>query len=306
MNTEFQQLLLSWNFRPDVSLVLLLAGLLYVRGWYHLRHKKGSHLACRWPLVSYVTGLLALTLALLSPIDVLQSMLFLMHMVQHLLLMLIAPPLLLLANPMPLTIWGMPKPVRPVVAGLFRRHARFRRILLLLSRPRLSWFLFVAILLTWHVPGAYNASLRYDWLHDIEHLTFFVSAMLFWWPVVGAAPYLRKAPPYFVRAGYLTAAMPFSMFLGVLLTITDQPLYTYYLAVPRLWGLSVLDDQRLGGTIMWIPGNVILLTSILTMIGLGLSQDDKGEERRVAVPPAELQSTQSRHRAPPNPRATDL
>ncbi len=294
MDAELRQILLSWDFRPDVSLVLVLAGLLYVRGWYHLRHEKGSSLAGGWRVACYIAGLLALALALLSPIDVLQSMLFLMHMLQHLLLMLIAPPLLLLANPLPVTIWGIPKPVRRVVASLFQRRSRFRHLLSFLTQPRSSWFAFVAILLAWHVPTAYNASLQNERLHDLEHLTFFLAAVLFWWRVIAAAPYLRKPLPYYARAVYLMAAMPFSMFLGVLLTIADQPLYTYYLTVPRLWELSALDDQRLGGAIMWIPGNVIFLASILTMFWLGLSKDNREGEMRVVVPPADLRSTESR------------
>ena len=279
-------LLLSWDFRLDISLILLLAALLYFRGWRRRRaqSRDGGGEASGWRLAAYLIGLLTLALALLSPIDTLQSLLFLMHMVQHLLLTLIAPPLLLLGNPLPAVMWGLPAGARPAAAAPLGRRAPFRRALSWLARPLVSVPIFVVVLLGWHLPAAYGAALQSDLVHDLEHLTFFGAAMLFWWPIVGAAPILRRRLPAFARALILISAMPFTMFLGALLTLAAHPIYPYYLTVPRLWGLSPLDDQRLGGLIMWIPGNLILLLVALILLARGLAQHGAGEGEAVTPP----------------------
>lgn len=266
INDSLRLFLLSWEFRPDVTLILLLAGVLYGRGWYRLRQRGRGQGANGWRLAAYLGGLLALALALLSPIDVFQSLLFFMHMIQHLLLVMVAPPLLLLANPMPFVLWGLPRQLRRPVAALFHGNAPFRRALRRTTTPGLSWALFIVILIAWHDPNAYNASLRYDWLHDIEHLSFFFSGLLYWWHVVGAAPRLHRPLPFSLRLVYLIGTVPFNMLLGVAIAFATRPVYTYYLAVPRVWGISALDDQRIGGAIMWIPGSMMYLIAVLVVV----------------------------------------
>lgn len=285
MNDSLRLFLLSWEFRPDVTLILLLAGILYGRGWYRLRRRGWGRGANGWRLAAYLGGLLALALALLSPIDVYQSLLFFMHMIQHLLLVMVAPPLLLLANPMPFVLWGLPRQPRRRVGSLFRGDAAFRRALRRTTTPGLSWALFIAILIGWHDPNAYNASLRYDWLHDIEHLSFFLSGLLYWWHVVGAAPRLHKPLPLAMRLIYLIGAVPFNMLLGVAIAFATQPIYTYYLAVPRVWGISALDDQRIGGTIMWIPGSMMYLLAVLLILSRFATADSTDPQALVARPP---------------------
>lgn len=259
-------LLTSWDFRPDVSLTILVAGFLYIFGWRRLRKRGRGRTASNWRLASYLSGLAVLGLALMSAIDVFQSLLFLMHMIQHLLLVMIAPPLLLLANPMPFILWGLPVRLRQTVSQLFRRRSAFRQGLRKLTPPGKSWFAFIIILIGWHDPGAYNASLRYDWLHDIEHISFFVSGLLYWWHVIGAGPRIHKPLSYTFRIVYLLGTIPFNMFLGVVIAFAESPIYTYYTTVPRLWGISVLNDQQLGGLIMWIPGSMMYIIATLVIV----------------------------------------
>jgi len=283
MDPLLKALLLSWDWRLEVILVLVLAGTIYSRGWLRVRSprrgrgpRRGqapqgqpgpgrNRLAVGWRLVAYLAGLVLLGLALMSPIDVLGGQLFFMHMIQHLLLVMIVPPLLLIANPLPFFMWGLPARARRQVGRWLNSGSPFRRGLRSLTAPGMVWMLFVAFLLGWHDPAAYNAALRSDLVHDLEHLTFFGSAMLFWWPIVGAGPRLR-ALSRGVRIAYLLATVPVNMAAGVAISFANQPIYTYYTTVPRPWGMTVMQDQMLGGVIMWIPGSMMYLFAALILI----------------------------------------
>jgi len=276
-------LLLSWDWRLEVLLVLLIAGSLYTRGWLRLRRARRRQsfsrargtsgnrlvslhpLATGWRLAAYLAGLVTLAVALMSPIDVLASQLFLMHMVQHKLLILIAPPLLLLANPLPFILWGLPFGLRHRAGSFLSRGSALRHSLRAVTAPGLVWMAFVAVLLGWHDPNAYNAALRSETVHDLEHLTFFGTAMLLWWHVIGAGPRLRTFPRGF-RIAYVLSVVPVNMAIGVAIAFATQPIYTYYVGVPRLWGLSVLQDQMLSGVIMWIPGSMMYIVAALILI----------------------------------------
>ncbi len=266
MSPVLRAILLSWDFRLDIVLVLLLTGGVYTLGWLRLRKRGRGVLASRWRLVSYLGGLVAIALALLSAIDVIQSLLFFMHMIQHLLLVMIAPPLLLLGSPMVFLLWGLPARWRWAASGLLARKAPFRQGFRRVTTPAISWFLFVIILIGWHDPNAYNAALKSEWVHDLEHLTFFVSGMLFWWHVVGAAPRIHRHFTYPFRIVYLLGALPFNMFLGVVLAFASEPYYSHYTTVPRLWGVTALADQQIGGVIMWVPGSMMYLIAIIILV----------------------------------------
>jgi putative membrane protein len=278
MDPVLSALFLSWDLRPQVIITLLLAGGTYARGWWRLRSRGVSQhsLANMWRLVAYLSGLLILGVALMSPIDVLGGQLFFMHMIQHLLLVMIVPPLLLLANPLPFFMWGLPVPARHQVGRLLSRRSAFRRGLYTLTAPGLVWMAFVAFLLGWHDPSAYNAALRSNLIHDLEHLTFFGAAMLFWWLVIGAGPRIRSLSPG-VRLALLLVTVPVNMAAGVVIAFAAQPIYTYYTTVPRLWGISVLLDQMIGGVIMWIPGSMMYLLAALIIIS-HLIQTETGKE----------------------------
>lgn len=293
MDPILSALLRSWDWRWEVTLILALAGTVYSRGWLHVRSSQRGRsprqgpsnpqagwtgqkrLATGWRLAAYLGGLAILGLALMSPIDVLGGQLFLMHMVQHLLLVMIAPPLLLIANPFPFFMWGLPARARHAVGRLLNRGSTFRRGLRSLTSPGLVWMVFVATFLGWHDPNAYNAALRNDLVHDLEHLSFFGTGMLFWWLVVGAGPRLRPLSRG-VRLVYVLLTVPVNMAAGVAIAFASQPIYTYYTTVPRLWGLTVMQDQMLGGVIMWIPGSMMYLMAALILISrLIQSEADK-------------------------------
>lgn len=275
-NSALKTLLLTWEWRPEVILVLATLGVIYAPGWGRLRRWGHRRLANGWRLAAYLGGLAALALALLSAIDALQPLLFSIHMVQHELLMMVAPPLLWLANPFPIVLWGVPTGLRRTVGRLLTREAPFRRGLRRLTAPWVAWALYVATIWLWHSPTAYDAALRYELIHDVEHLSFFWTAFLFWWHVIGAAPRIHGRLGYGLRMGYVLAALAQNEILAVAIALASSPWYTYYTTVPRLWGLSALDDQRLGGAIMWIPGGMMYaLTAVILLARLLGAEENK-------------------------------
>jgi putative membrane protein len=277
MDPVTSALLLSWEWRVSVISVLVLAGTVYTSGWRRLREsqsgsRRGQRLfATGWRLAAYGAGLAALGLALMSPIDVLASQLFTLHMVQHMLLVMIAPPLLLLANPLAFFLWGVPPdPRRRLGKTLLSRSSVFRRRLRSLTTPALAWLAFVVVFIGWHYPGAYNASLHHNWLHDLEHVTFFGSAVLFWWHVIGAGPRIHGHFSGGARIAYVLVTIPVYMVLGAAISFAGSPIYTYYATVPRLWGLTVRQDQLLGGVIMWVAGSMMLIIAAVILVARGL------------------------------------
>ncbi|MFQ5857084.1 MAG: cytochrome c oxidase assembly protein [Anaerolineae bacterium] len=271
-----------WEWRPAVILVLAVMAGTYGLGWWRLRRQGHRRLASGWRLTAYLSGLAVLAAALLSAIDALQSLLFTMHMVQHELLMMVAPPLLLLGDPFPIVLWVLPAGLRRTVGRLLTRGATFRRVLYRFTAPWVAWALYVAILWIWHSPSAYDVALRNEVIHDLEHLSFFAAALLFWWHVTAAAPHIHGSMGYGVRIGYVLAALAQNEILAVSIALARQPLYTYYTTVPRLWGLSVLDDQKLGGAIMWIPGGMMYVLTAIILLACLLDWEEKKTRREMS------------------------
>ena len=292
MNPLTKALLSSWDLRPEILVTLTVLGALHFAGWLRLRRRSDGRFANRWRLASYTVGILVLALALLSPIAVLSSQLFSIHMVQHLLLMMVAPPLLLLANPFPTFLWALPDRMRAAVAGAFRRLAFWLTTDSFLSRsafkaiaPASAWALYVLIFFAWHDGNAYSLALRFDSVHGLEHFTFVGGALLFWWHVTGAAPRIHPKPAQWLRVAYVLAMIPPNMLLGVALSFAATPIYPYYESVPRLYGLSVMDDQVWGGLIMWIPGSMMYVVAALVLLArLLVNAEQKSRVRRPHPP----------------------
>jgi cytochrome c oxidase assembly factor CtaG len=275
-----QALLLSWDLRSEVILLLGLAAAIYLRGWLRLRalplaaarRSQDQHrpLAAGWRLATYWAGLLTLALSLMSPIDVLSGQLFFMHMSQHLLLTMVAVPLLLIGNPFPVLMWGLPRQARRPVSAVLSERSRLRRPLALVTSPGVVWLLYVSALIGWHDPALYNLALRNGFVHDLQHLSFFITTALLWWHVLGVAPRLHRSMSVGQRIVYTISVVPVNMIIGVVIAFAPSPIYSHYLDVPRLLGLSVMQDQMIAGILMWIPGSemffwagLIVLTQIV-------------------------------------------
>ncbi len=281
MNPTLSVLLLSWAWRPEIMLTLGLAAALHVAGRWRLKRRGSTSLVSPWRTASYLAGLAFVWIALLSPIDVLSGQFFFMHMIQHLLLVMIAPPLLWLARPMPVAMWGLPRGLRREVGRWLHADSPLRQAVRAVTPPGLVWLYFVAVLVGWHEPQLYNLTLESDLVHDLEHLSFFVTALLFWWHVVGAAPRFHEKLSPGVRIGYALAAVPPNALTGVALSFATEPLYPHYTTVPRLWGISVMEDQMLGGVIMWIPGSMMYIVAALVLIAGMLREETTAEGQTV-------------------------
>lgn len=273
--------LTSWNWQSEVTLVVAVMGALYATGWWRLR-RRGSRTATRWQLPLYLGGLATVCLALISPIDSLASVLFLVHMIQHELLTMVAAPLLLLANPLPAFLWSLPRRPRHRVGRLLTRGAPLRRGLWAVTWMPVAWLVFVVNLWAWHHPAAYQAALRNNLIHNLEHLGFFGTALLFGWPVINPAPRVRGHIHYGLRILHVFLAAGQDTLLAGLIGLANRVLYPYYRAAPRLWGLSPLDDQAWGGGIMWVTGSAIYTTAILLLVAKAFDHEDRVTRLREA------------------------
>lgn len=257
----------AWELRPEILVVLIPLGTMYLLGWRRLRQQSAYGRLATWPrLVAYLSGLWIIALALMSPIDPLGGQLFFMHMIQHMLYIMFAAPLLWLAEPFPIVLWALPHRARHSVGSLFTRDSTFRRVVAFATSPGASWLLFITIYLGWHDPTAYNAALTHRWVHDIQHITFFVAAMLYWWPVIGAAPHIHSHFPRWAKLPYLIGTVPPNMFVGISIAFATDVRYSYYESVPRIWGFTVMQDQQIAGAIMWIPGSMMFLMAALIVL----------------------------------------
>jgi len=279
--TRLPAILTVWDWRLDLILIMALAGIAFTAGWLRLRRRGRRQLATDWRLVSYWGGLIVSGIASMSPVDTLGGQLFFMHMIQHLLIVMIAVPLLLLANPFPFIVWGLPGG-QSVSEYLFRSQSPFRNALRQATRPGIVWMAFVAILWGWHDPALYSAAQGNFWVHDLQHVTFFGSAMLLWWHVIGAGPRIHGRLVPLARIGMLVATGAANMIPGVVIALAQVPLYPYYANVARPWGISVLQDQSMAGLIMWIPGTMMYLLTALAIVirMLNRSESQLRRERR--------------------------
>jgi putative membrane protein len=255
-----------------VAFVLVGIGTLYGRGWWCLR--RTGHPPAWWRLALYGLGLAAIAVALLSPIDDLADDLFPMHMVQHLLLTMLAAPLVLLGNPLPVVLWGVPRGARRRLASPLTTGARFRIALGVLTSLPVAWLVYVVDLWTWHVPLLYQLALEHEAVHVVEHVLFFTTALLFWWPIVRPAPRLRPRPHLGFEVLYLIAATAQNTALGVLLTLPERSFYAHYDQAAIRLGMNAVDEQAAAGGIMWVSGHMYLLPILLLLYDFARSNTD--------------------------------
>jgi len=244
---------------PYSLLLIIILAVLYLRGMSFLRSKKsvsrGRHLL-------FFAGWLVLSAALLPPIDSLSSELFSAHMVQHELMILLAAPLLVFSRPAALLIRGMPDFLRKKFIWVLRRKSTviLRRFVMM---PTVAWLIHAVALWGWHLPELFLASLRSELVHTLQHGSFFASALLFWWACC-ANRYREVGVAVFL---FTTAAH--ASLLGALLTFSNTVWYPHYVDTAPVWGLSALQDQQLGGLIMWVPGGLVfLMMSLYSLMGL--------------------------------------
>jgi putative membrane protein len=230
-----------------------------------------------WEVACFAGGWLALVLALVSPLHPLGEVLFSAHMAQHELMMVIAAPLLVLGRPLVPYVWAMPAQWRRA-SGDLTRNVQFQRVWSRLTSPGAAWVLHAAAIWVWHIPFLYDATLDNAAVHTLQHVSFLGTALLFWWSVLRGSRLGRGS-----SVGYLFTTMLHTGALGVILAFTNALWYPAYETTTMRWGLSPIDDQQLGGLIMWIPGGVAYLVAALSLLALSLRDSESRVRAREAL-----------------------
>lgn len=249
--------ILSWNWEPGILLSLFLSVWIYVRGWRRLQALVPLKFP-PWRLVCFLGGLAVLFLAICSPLDAFGNFLLQAHMVQHLLLMMLAPPLLLFGAPYLPFLLGLPRSFVSGVLGPFLYWSVLKRMGRLITHPLVCLGLFILSNIFWHTPPLYELALRFPHWHRIEHLCFIGTSLLFWWPIIQPWP-SRTQWPRWAMIPYLLLADLQNTALSAILSFYDRVLYPTYASAPRIGGMSALDDQAAAGAIMWVPGSIAFL-----------------------------------------------
>jgi putative copper resistance protein D len=283
----FPGVLAEWSLDPLAVAGLLLTGGLYLWAVRRVRAAHPNNPHPRWRTWLFLGGLGAIGVALLSPIEAYEGALFSVHMVQHMLLQLVAAPLLLAGAPITLTL--------RVASPTWRRRllaVLHSPVVKAISFPVVAWVFFAATNWGWHYSTLYDDALENQALHYLQHAHFLFAALLFWWPALGADPSPWRLP-HPVRLFYLFLAMPQQSFLGVSLLETRTVLYQHYVTNVRAWGPTPLEDQHIGGMVMWVFGDIAFLAGMAVVVVLWM----RHEERRTARLDARLAAERAQRAA---------
>lgn len=238
-------------------------GLVYVRGWFAIRKTRPGQFPL-WRLGTFLLGLSVIWFAIASPLDGFADVLLSAHMVEHLLLMSFAPPLLLLGYPLVPLLRGLPRVVTVHLLGPLIRVKALRRLGHVLILPLVAWFAMNLAFLGWHVPAAYDFALEHEHWHEFEHLCFLGTSIMFWWPLVRPWP-TREIYTGWLLLVYLVMADIVNTVLSAFLAFCDRPVYPYYVREANPFHIAPLADQRAGAVVMWVIGSLVFLVPAIVL-----------------------------------------
>ncbi len=260
----------GWSFEAPVLVPLAFSALLYALGTFRLWSRAGLMRGGRVAsIVMFSCGWAVLAAALVSPLHSLSNRLFAAHMVEHQLLMEVSAPLLVLSHPLGALMWGLPKGWRVKLRGA----AQAPPIAWLwgwLRRPLVATILHGIAIWAWHTPVLFREALAHEWVHWLQHASFFGTALLFWWAIIRADAAGRAR-----GIGHLFATSVHTSLLGALLVFSSRPWFEMQSGGASAWGLTALDDQQLAGLIMWIPGGLLYAAAALALAGALLTDGRK-------------------------------
>jgi cytochrome c oxidase assembly factor CtaG len=257
VNTVVQTALDSWT--PPVATIatLLVTAAIYARGFRRL-HRRMPRRFPVWRLASFMAGIAALLVAIASPLEELDDILLQIHMTQHLILMMVAPSLILAGAPAIALVRGLPPRIARAIVRPILRSRAVRRVFTRLTHPLVCWIAFVVATWGWHLPATFQLALRSDGWHLVEHACFFITALMFWYPVVQPWPSAARWPRW-AMLPYLLLADGQNTVLAALFMFSDRLIYPLYATAPRVAGFTPLGDQIVAGAIMWVPGSIFYL-----------------------------------------------
>ena len=273
----------SWTPPLGTIAMLLITAGVYARGFRLLHHQ----MPARFPIsrrTAFISGIATLLIAIASPLEEFDDQLLQVHMMQHLILMLIAPTLLLAGAPAIVFVRAMPPRLAKLLLGPTMRSRAIRRLFACLTEPIVCWLAFAAAFWLWHLPGFFQLALRSERWHVVEHGCFFVTALMFWYPVIQPWPSAARWPRWSMIP-YLLLADGQNTILAALFMFSDRLIYPFYATVPRLAGFTPLGDQIVAGAIMWVPGSLFyLVPGALIMFRMLAPSDLAAVQRRNLQP----------------------
>ncbi|WP_341512207.1 cytochrome c oxidase assembly protein [Bradyrhizobium sp. ISRA442] len=266
----------SWTFDPWIVVPLLAFGLMYSMGALVLLKRRAQIVAARiWQIAACWAGWLSLIAALASPLHWLGERLLSFHMIEHEILLAVSAPLIVIARPVGILLWSMPRCAR-VRIGRWMRFSAIDAAWSFLSAGRNATLLHAVAIWTWHAPPLFDAAITNVTMHRLQHLSFFLTAVLFWWSV------FRRSETG-TAAWHVFVTMLHTTILGALMALAPRLLYQEQVAAAAAWGLTPLEDQQMAGIIMWVPAGTIYAGAALALIALWIRRASKHREQADAL-----------------------
>jgi putative membrane protein len=298
MPPSSQSALESWNIPVPLTLFMILTTFLYLRGWLHLRSASVNAIAS-WRAASFFVGLSLIWVALGSPLAAFDEELLTVHMVQHLLLMTVGPPLILLGAPVMPFLHGLPRRFVQGALGPMFRWPPLLRVGRIISQPTFCWLSAAAALVGWHIPAIFTLALHSEGWHVVEHACFLGTGFLFWWPVIQPWPSVAVWPRWSILLYLFLATVPCDI-LSAFLAFCDRVVYPDYLSVPRRFGISALADQQFAGALMWTCVTFVYLVPAVILTMRLLAAQSSAQEESMQSASHGIASPQS------NPRSLEV
>lgn len=258
----------EWTFDPWIVTPIALAGALYAIGTIRLAKRSNEKRLLLRSAAAYWSGWITLVIALMSPMHYLGEHLFTFHMIKHELVMVIAAPLIVLARPIGILLWSLPRALRHSVTVVLKSPPLVRGWDIL-TNGAVATLLHGLAIWTWHAPALFDATVTVVTLHRLQHLSFFVTAIFFWWAVLQKAG--RGA-----AAWHLFVTMMHTSILGALIAVAPRVVYVAQTKAAPEWGLIPLEDQQLAGIVMWVPGGIIYAGGALAMLATWITASGRG------------------------------
>jgi cytochrome c oxidase assembly factor CtaG len=256
-----------WSWEPQIVVPLAILFLMYAAGAL----RRGHLYVLRWRHASFFAGWFSLFLALTSPIHELGEQLFSAHMLQHEIMILVSAPLFAASHPGATCLWAFAPRGRASIGAWVHRIEQ-KQLIRFVTAPLIAWLLEAIALWVWHIPVLYQATLESDWIHAAQHLSFFLTAVIFWSALYGVG---RSAMSYGAGTFYVFGTAVHCSALGALLTFSTVLWYPAYTGTTARWGLTPLEDQQLGGVIMWVPSAIVFIVIALALIAKWLRESDR-------------------------------
>lgn len=282
----------AWSLSGPQFIIVAFLAAVYLVGVLRLQIRSGWQAIPIRKMLYGITGYAILFFAVAGPPEAFSQDMFFAHMIQHILIAMVGAVLLLAATPMAAYLWAMPETIRVGLAPSLAENGWIRNINATLTNPRFALPAFILTLWGWHIPEAYALAVRNDLVHLAMHLSMFATSILFWWPIIGPPP-VRSQLTDPQRIIYLILVVTPTAVLAAIITLSNTVIYTTYIDTPHHFTLTPAEDQRIGGLLMWIPGNIVYLATLTTLFLRWFSQEDR-KNRRYRLNRAQIEATRRR------------